>query len=133
MVQNDGKLILAQEGYDLIGAAMEVHTVLGGGMVEPIYQQSLELELAMRHIPFQAQEEVDVLYKGIVLKSSYRPDFILHSKIVVEIKALRAIGDTEKAQLINYLRVLRRPVGYVLNFGPISGLEWRRLVCSEYL
>jgi GxxExxY protein len=124
---------LAQEGYDIMAAVFEVHHHLGGGLLEEIYQESLEIELGIRGIPFVACQELRLFYKDRLLKKRYIPDLHLHGKIVVELKALRQLLPEHEGQLINYMRITRMPVGYLVNFGPMSKVEWKRLVLSEYL
>ncbi len=119
---------LAQLGYDLIGAAMEVYNDLGGGLSEEIYQESFEQELEARGFTFVAQPELAVFYKGRPLKKRLRPDLIVASEMIVELKAVSALTDEHKAQVLNYLRVTRKPVGYLINFAAFPNLEWQRLV-----
>jgi len=123
----------ANEGYALMGAAFEVHNVLGGGLSEEIYQQSLEIELRLRSIPFRSKQELDVFYKGEMLAKKYAPDLIVFDGIVVELKAASAISPEHESQVMNYMRISRRPVGYLINFGPIGKLEYKRIVFSAYL
>jgi GxxExxY protein len=123
----------AEEGYALMGAAFEVHNVLGGGLSEEIYQQSLELELAFRNIPFRRKQQLAVSYKGHLLETSYIPDLVVHDRIVVELKSVTALCPEHEAQLMNYLRITRSPIGYLINFAPIRKLEYKRFVCSEYV
>jgi GxxExxY protein len=123
----------AQEGYDLMGAAFEVHRELGGGLLEEIYQEALELELAIRSIPFQAREQLKVFYKGTELKKRYIPDLFGHGKIAAELKALSALTESHEAQLVNYLRLSKSPVGYLINFGPVHQVQWKRFILSEFI
>lgn len=123
---------LAEEGDALMGAAFEVHNVPGGGLAEEIYQQSLELELRLRGIPCRRKQQLQVYYKGALLDVKYVPDFVVYDRIVVELKSLSSLCAEHEAQLINYMRVTRSPVGYLINFGPIRKLEYKRIVCSEY-
>ena len=123
---------LAEEGYALMGAAFEVHNVLGGGLAEEIYQQSLELELGLREIPYRRKQQLQVYYKGALLDVKYVPDFVVYDRIVVELKSLSSLCGEHEAQLMNYMRVTRSPIGYLINFGPIGKLEYKRIVCSEY-
>lgn len=116
----------AQEGYDLIGAALEVHRELGSGLSEEIYQESLEEELALRKMPFMAQPELNVFYKSKILRKKLRPDLIVLADIVVELKAVATLAPEHEAQVINYLKVTRKPVGYLINFCHPHRLEWRR-------
>jgi GxxExxY protein len=88
--------------FAIIGAAMEVHSVLGCGFLEPVYQEALALELANRQIPFQAQLELRISYKGHRLAAFYMPDFVCFDSVIVELKALAHISSTEEAKLLNY-------------------------------
>lgn len=123
----------AAEGYDFMAAVFEVHREIGGGLLEEIYQQSLEIELALRGIPFSAREELSIFYKGRQLKKRYIPDLLVHEQMVVELKVVRELAPEHEAQLINYMRILRRPVGYLINFRPIAKAEWKRFVLSEFI
>ena len=120
--------MLEQEGYDLMGAAFEVYNVLGYGMAEEIYQQSLEIELRLRTIPFQSKAELGVTYKDQKLTTVYRPDLLVFEEIVAELKAVKAIAPEHEAQLFNYMRISNRKVGYLINFGASEELEWKRFV-----
>lgn len=122
--------MLKQEGYDLMGAAFEVYNELGYGMAEEIYQQSLEIELGLRSIPFLSKAVVDVAYKGRILITKYQPDLLVFGEIVVELKAVKAIASEHEAQLFNYLRISKKHVGYLINFGSANELEWKRFVVS---
>jgi len=119
--------MLKQEGYDLMGAAFEVYNVIGYGMAEEIYQQSLEIELGLRNIPFKSKAELEVSYKNHKLSTVYRPDLLVY-EIVVELKAVKALAPEHEAQLFNYMRISKKKVGYLINFGASEELEWKRLV-----
>ena len=80
--------MLKQEGYELVGAAFEVYNVLGYGMAEEIYQQSLEIELALRKIPFLSKAELVVVYKDRRLTTVFRPDLLVYDQFVVELRPL---------------------------------------------
>ena len=120
--------LYSKEGYELMAAAFEVHDELGGGLSEEIYQESLEIELEMRGIPFVPKQELPVFYKGRQLKKRYIPDLYVHDGIVVELKSVASLLPEHEAQLINYMRVSKKRVGYLINFGPIKGVEWKRFV-----
>ena len=120
--------MLKQEGYELMGAAFEVYNVLGYGMAEEIYQQSLEVELGLRNIPFQTKAELRVAYKDRILATVYEPDLLVFSQIIVELKSAAQLASGHDAQLFNYMRVSKKKVGYLINFGAPKELEWKRFV-----
>ncbi|PAY16336.1 GxxExxY protein [Rhodopirellula sp. SM50] len=123
--------MLKQEGYDLMGAAFEVYNELGYGMAEDIYQSALEIELGIRKIGFAAQAELDVYFKGNLLNAKYRPDLLVFGEIVVELKASKELCTDHEAQLFNYMRIARKQVGYLINFGKKGDLEWKRFVVDD--
>ncbi len=122
----------AQEGFDLMAAAFEVHNQQGGGLVEEIYQESLEIELQLREIVFSSKPELLVFYKGRTLKRRFVPDLVVLDRLVVELKSVKLLLPEHEAQLMNYMRITRQPVGYLINFGPIGKVEWKRFVLSEF-
>jgi len=123
----------AAEGYALMGAAFEVHNVQGGGLLEEIYQQSIEIELEMREVPFRRKQELKVFYKHRELEKRYIPDLVVYDQIIVELKAVSALSPEHEAQLINYMRITHSPIGYLINFGPIGKLEYKRFILSEFV
>ena len=123
--------MLQDEGYRLMGAAFEVYNELGYGMAEEIYQQSLEIELSLRNIPFHTKRELPVFYKNRMLDTLYRPDLLVWDAIVVELKAVSDLVSDHEAQLFNYMRIARQPVGYLLNYGKKGELEWKRFILSD--
>ena len=100
-------------------------------MAEEIYQQSLEIELELRTIPFVTKQELEVFYKGRKLATRYKPDLLVFGGIVVELKALTDLATEHEAQLFNYMRICRKPVGYLINFGHKGDLQWKRLILSD--
>lgn len=124
-------LLLKEEVFAIIGAAMEVYNELRSGFLEPIYQEALEMEFADRHISFQPQKELRVYYKGRLLKKTYVADFFVFDKIMVEIKALDRLTSREEAQLLNYLKATQMEVGVLINFGAANNLEWKRMVRTD--
>jgi len=117
---------LAQQGYNLMAAAFEVYNDLGGGLSEEIYEESFERELASRRIAFESQPELKVFYKGTPLNKRLKPDLIVVGEIVVELKAAKNLAEEHEAQLLNYLRVTRKPVGYLINFASFPKVQWKR-------
>ena len=118
-----------QQTYAIIGAAMEVHRLLGCGFLEPVYQLALAKEFLLRGIPFRREDELPVSYKGELLAVKYKPDFICYDQVIVELKALGMLGGREKAQVINYLKATGLERGLLLNFGT-ARLEYQRLILT---
>lgn len=113
--------------HAIIGAAMEVHCELGAGFLESVYQEALALELKERGIPFAAEVELPISYKGERPVTFFRADFICYGEVVVELKALKALSGVEESQLLNYLKATGHERGLLLNFGT-SRLEVKRMV-----
>ena len=122
------ELLLRDEVYSIVGAAIEVHRELGPGFLEEVYQEALELEMSSRAIPFEAQKQLRIRYKGHVLDKMYFADFLCYGEIVVEIKALGHISGREHAQVLNYLKATGHRVGVLINFGSEGRLEWKRFI-----
>jgi len=114
---------------DIIGAAMEVHTHLGPGFLESVYEEALAYEFELQKIKFQRQRELPVFYKEKYIKP-FVCDFIVADKVIVELKALKQIGEIEKLQVINYLKASGFEIGLLFNFGNKS-LEWNRLINTK--
>lgn len=115
------------ETYEIIGAAIEVHKILGPGHLEAVYQEALEIELDLRKVPYHSKARIELEYKGRTLKKYYQPDILAYDRVVVEIKAQSALGSVDEAQIINSLRCCRREVALLINFGELS-LQWKRFV-----
>lgn len=116
-----------QQTFEIIGAALEVHKELDCGFLERVYRDPFALELLSRGVPFERERTFRVCYKGRVMPTTYVVDFLCYGEVVVELKALAALGPIDHAQVINYLRVsgLRRAL--LLNFGARS-LQIKRIV-----
>ena len=100
----------------IIGAAIEVHKVLGTGLLESIYEEALCYELFLRNIAFQKQIEIDVIYKNQIIKGQ-RLDLLVEKEVIVEIKSLSKLPDVASAQVLSYLRATGLKRGLLLNFG----------------
>ena len=124
------KLILKEEVYAVVGAAMEVHREKGSGFSEPVYQECMEFELLDRRVAAEPQKEMRISYKGRLLKKTYVADFVAYGQIIVELKALDKLTSREESQVINYLKASGLQVGVLLNFGAAS-LEWKRIVLTH--
>ncbi len=101
---------------------------MGCGFLEAVYQECMEKELQSRNIPFVAQQELQLLFKGETLKQTYKPDLICFGKIIVEIKAVKEICDEHRAQLHNYLMATGLNVGLLVNFGHYPKATIERIV-----
>ena len=115
------------ETYAIIGAAMEVHHVLGHGFLEAVYQEALANEFSVRQIPFEREKAMSILFKGKKLDVGYRADFVCFGEIVVELKASQSLTGVDEAQLLNYLKASGFKRGLLLNFGTPS-LQQKRMV-----
>jgi len=125
---HENKIVYKDESYAIMGACFEVYREKGCGFLEPVHQECLEIELALREIPFRAQNELGLEYKGKALRQSYKPDFICHEKIIVELKAVSELTDEHRAQVHNYLKATGMKLGLLVNFGHYPQLEYERIV-----
>lgn len=105
---------------------------MGGGLSEEIYQESLEWELGLRSIHFETKSELKVYYKGHLLNKRYIPDLHVSQELMVELKAVKALTSEHEKQLLNYMHITKKAVGYLINFGPPSA-EWKRFILNEYI
>ncbi len=131
VVWNPDGVVFAEESYQIMGACFAVYNSLGSGFLEPVYQECLELELAALKIPFVAQKELNLTYRGMRLQKTYKADLVCFDKIIVELKAVSALIDEHRAQLINYLHVTGFGLGLLINFGHHPKLEYQRLVKGD--
>jgi GxxExxY protein len=120
-------LLYKTESYDIIGAAQEVHKILGNGFLEPVYQEALALEFVTREIPFEKEKELRITYKGQYLIKRYMADFICYNQIILELKAVSQLKAEHESQLLNYLNATGKKLGILLNFGEPS-LIFKRLI-----
>ena len=118
--------------YAILGAAMEVHSKVGSGFLETVYQECFEIELGLRGIPFARETAFPIDYKGHRLKTTYRGYFVCYESVIVEIKALSKLTSDHKAQVINYLKATGLHRALLLNFGAVR-LEWERIVLDYKL
>jgi GxxExxY protein len=125
-------LLLKDEVYAVVGAAIEVHREMGCGFFEAAYQEAMELEMAERGIPYLPQQLLKIRYKRWVLKKEYVADFICFGGLLIEIKALDRLTSKEEAQVLNYLKATGFEVAVLINFGAHGRLEWKRLVRTQH-
>ena len=119
-------LIYEEESYRILGACFEVYREKGSGFTEPVYQECLEIELSLQGIPLRPQPEINLEYKGRKMVKTFKPDFIVFDKIIIEIKALSGLCDDHRAQLQNYLHATGMKLGLLVNFGHFPKLEYER-------
>lgn len=101
---------------EVIGAAIEVHRVLGPGLLESIYEKCLLRELEIRRIPAATQEQVEIEYKGITFTEKLKFDLLVDGCLLIEVKAVQTVLPVHKAQLLSYMKLLKVPLGLLLNF-----------------
>jgi GxxExxY protein len=121
------EFLFKDECYEILGCCMAVHTELGCGFLEAVYQEALELEFVRKTIPYTRETQIEIYYKGKALNKKYIADFICHDGIIIELKSVKALEDVHFAQLLNYLKATQKKVGYLINFGAAS-LEYKRFI-----
>jgi GxxExxY protein len=123
------ELLLKEEVYRIVGAAMEVLNGVGHGLHEKPYEKALVVEFGLQNIPFTQQPRYDIVYKQVKV-GEYVPDLIAFGSVVVDTKVIDAITDHERGQMLNYLQITGLKVGVILNFKRAK-LEWERIVLSN--
>jgi len=126
MDTNKHELLFKEEVYQVVGCAMEVLNTLGHGLLEKPYENALVVEFQQQGISYAQQPRFPVIYKSVNV-GEYIPDLIVFDKIIVDTKTIEKIGNNEKAQIINYLKITGLRLGLLLNFKHAK-LEWERLV-----
>ncbi|MFO7852399.1 MAG: GxxExxY protein [Bacteroidota bacterium] len=120
-------IIYPEESYNIIGACISVHNNLGPGFYEAVYQEALEYEFSINQIPFTKQAKLRIRYNDIQLDKYYKADFVCYDFILLELKATPIIYDSQKYQLLNYLKATGLKLGILVNFGEKS-LNYKRMV-----
>ncbi len=105
---------------EAIGAAIEVHRILGPGLLESIYEKCLLQEFELRGIKVATQEHVSIEYKGLIFKEELKFDLLVSDVLLIEIKAVQDVHPVHKAQLMSYMKLLDVPVGLLMNFHQIK-------------
>lgn len=123
-------IILKEESYQIVGLCMKIHSKLGSGFLEKVYQEVLAKELKEAEVPFKAEVKLEIFYNEEKLKKWYKADFICFDKIILEIKAQKFIGEPEYRQLRNYLKATGYNLGILVNFGTPS-LTYKRIINTK--
>ncbi|MFK7048905.1 hypothetical protein FLACOL_01461 [Flavobacterium columnare] len=116
-----------EENYKIIGICMEVHRILGPGLLEIVYKDALEIEFRENNIPFEREKEFTIDYKGIILPHKFYADFIVFDEIILEIKSAKEINNEHIAQTLNYMKLAETQLGIIANFQNKS-LVHKRLI-----
>jgi GxxExxY protein len=120
------QLAFKELSHQVLGSVFSVHNLLGSGLLESAYEGALVIELQRRGIPHSRQKIYPLYYKG-ELAGAYIADLVVDNKIILELKSVRQLTNVMEAQLINYLRLSKVPVGYLINFRNTK-VEWRRFI-----
>lgn len=121
------ELYRKEEYFKVVGICMEVHRILGEGLLEIVYKDALEYEFRKHNIPFEREKQYDIKYKDIVLAHKFYADFVVYDEIILEIKATKEIIDEHMAQTINYLKLADSDLGNIINFNKKS-LQHKRVI-----
>ena len=116
-----------EENYTIVGLCMEVHRILGPGLLEIVYKDALEIEFKNNNIPFKREKEFFIEYKGVILPHKFYADFIVYDEIILEVKSTKEISNEHIAQTINYMKLAESQIGIIANFQNKS-LVHKRLV-----
>src|SRR6266481_9335319 len=126
------QLICKDESYAIIGACFAVYKDKGCGFLEPVYHECLEIELELQRIPFHSKASQTLQYRGRTLVQTFTPDFVCYDNIIVEIKAVSALADEHRAQLLNYLSATGCKLGLLANLGHYPRMEYERLLSRNH-
>jgi GxxExxY protein len=119
--------------YEVVGAAIEVHKIMGRGLLESIYHQCLREELIHRKINFLTEMKIPVLYKEKELEIDFRCDLYVENCLVVELKSVQEMSNAFEAQLLTYMKLLKAPKGILINFNSSNIFkEGQKTYVNEY-
>ncbi|MGH9740890.1 MAG: GxxExxY protein [Candidatus Acidiferrum sp.] len=115
--------------HAVIGAAIDIHRILGPGLLEAVYEECLAKEFSLRGISYERQKPIPLVYKDLKLECGYRLDFLVSKRVVVEIKSIDAIAPIHETVMLTYLRLTQAPLGLLINFNvPVRKVGIRRYV-----
>ena len=120
-------MVTKEETGKIIGVCMDVFHELGSGFLEPVYQDAAEIAFRQAGIPFVREAQCPIYFRGVKINRNYEADFVCYGEVILEFKAVKCFAPEHKAQLINYLKATRIPLGYLINFHG-ERLTWERIV-----
>jgi GxxExxY protein len=115
--QKTNNYLYQEESGKIISACYEVHNLLGGGFLEAVYHEALEIVLKEKQIPFESEKKLEIQFKNVMLKKHYYADIICYGQIILELKACEALTHEHTSQMLNYLRATGLKLGLLINFG----------------
>lgn len=119
--------------YEIIGSAIEVHKIVGRGLLESVYHQCLKEELNLRKINFISEMSIPLIYKNKELEANFRCDLFVENSIIVELKSVTEMHPFFEAQLLNYMKLLKAPKGILINFNCFNIFkEGQKTMVNEY-
>jgi len=127
MKYSDEKYPLQTESYQIIGICMEVHSILGKGLLKIVYKDAIEYEFKCKKIPYEREKKYEVEYKDVILPHYFFADFVVFDKIILEVKSKKGITEEYYSWVINYLGISKCPLGLLVNFGENS-LVTKRII-----
>jgi len=116
----------------IIGLAIRVHSKLGCGFLESVYQSALEYELKNHHIIYEREKSMPVWYGDVYLETGFRCDFLVDNQVIVECKAVKELSSIDMAQLLNYLKISRLQAGLLINFNTMQLVNGIKRVVNDY-
>lgn len=125
------EIIYKDESYKIIGSCMKVHSELGAGFLESVYQEALERQFIKDGVPYVREKVLKINFDGEQLKKTFKADFVCYDKIIVELKAASFIHSDNVQQTKNYLKTTKFELGLVINFGERS-LVYKRVLNTDF-
>jgi len=114
------EFLFQEECYEIIGVCMDIHKILGPGLLEVVYKDSMEYEFTKKDIPFEREKRFDVHYKDAILRHNFYADFVVYGNLILEVKACAEINKDHVRQTLNYISIAKSSLGLILNFGAQS-------------
>ncbi|MBW6483979.1 MAG: GxxExxY protein [Vicingaceae bacterium] len=127
MIYSEKDYPFQKETYKIIGICMEVHRILGKGLLEIVYKDAIEYEFKSQNILYQREKKYEVEYKGIILPHYFFAYFVVYDNVILEVKSKKGIVDEHYSWVLNYLGISKCPLGLIVNFGENS-LATKRVI-----